>query len=227
MTKRIFRSIYLVAVGVFLACVALFMAVLYNYFTGVQKNQLQMQTGLAAQGVTHEGIGYFDGLDPGDNRITWIDAEGTVLYDSRSDSSEMENHLQREEVQEALQAGRGESTRYSRTLLERSLYCAQRLEDGSVIRLSLSQNTLLTLFLGMIYPMCMISLIALVLSLVLASRLSKKIVQPLNELDLDHPLRNEGYDELAPLLRRIRLQQGQIQRQREELRQKQREFEEV
>lgn len=227
MTKRIFRSIYLVAVGVFLACVALFLMVLYDYFSGTQQDQLQMQTRLAAQGVIHEGKDYFEGLDAGDYRITWIDADGAVLYDSESDSAEMENHLQREEVKQALSEGMGESTRYSNTLLERSLYCAQRLEDGTVIRLSLSQNTLLTLFLGMIYPICMIFLIALVVSFVLASRLSKKIVQPLNELNLDEPLSNDGYDELAPLLRRLNAQQGEIKQQREELRQKQREFEVV
>lgn len=227
MTKRIFRSIYLVAVGVFLACVALFLMVLYDYFSGAQQAQLQMQTRLAAQGVIHEGTDYFDGLDASDYRITWIGADGEVLYDSESDTAEMGNHLQREEVQQALSEGMGESARYSNTLLQRSLYCAQRMEDGTVIRLALSQHTLLTLFLGMIYPICMIALIALVLSFVLASRLSKKIVQPLNELNLDSPLSNDGYDELSPLLRRISAQQGQIKQQREELRQRQREFEVV
>ena len=201
--------------------------VLYDYFSGAQQAQLQMQTRLAAQGVIHEGKGYFEGLDASDYRITWIDTDGAVLYDSESDTAEMENRLQREEVKQALSEGMGESTRYSNTLLERSLYCAQRLEDGTVIRLSLSQNTLLTLFLGMIYPICMIFLITLVVSFVLASRLSKKIVQPLNELNLDEPLSNDGYDELAPLLRRLSAQQGEIKQQREELRQKQREFEVV
>lgn len=224
MTKRIFRSICLVAIGVFLASVMLFMGVLYDYFSGVQQSQLKMQTDLAAQGVIHEGAGYFEGLNADDYRITWIDKDGKVIYDSRSDSTDMENHLQREEVREALKEGEGQSIRYSNTLLERSFYCAERLSDGTIIRLSVSQNSMLTLFLGMIQPMCVIFAAALILSLVLASSLSKNIVKPLNELDLDDPLSNDGYDELSPLLRRISVQQDQIKHQSNELRQKQREF---
>ncbi len=227
MTKRIFRSIWLVTISVFLASVVLFMGVLYNYFSGVQQSQLKMQTNLAARGAGQEGLSYFDGLDVGNYRITWIDTDGTVLYDSESDTAEMENHLQREEVKEALHEGTGESTRYSDTLLKRSLYCAQRLPDGTVIRLSLAQNTLLMLFLGMIKPICLIFLLALGLSLLLASRLSKKIVNPLNELNLDEPLSNHGYDELSPLLRRLSAQQNQIRQQSEALLQKQQEFEAV
>ena len=227
MTKRIFRSIWLVTISVFLASVVLFMGVLYNYFSGVQQSQLKMQTNLAARGAGQEGLSYFDGLDVGNYRITWIDTDGTVLFDSESDTAEMENHLQREEVKEALHEGTGESTRYSDTLLKRSLYCAQRLPDGTVIRLSLAQNTLLMLFLGMIKPICLIFLLALGLSLLLASRLSKKIVNPLNELNLDEPLSNHGYDELSPLLRRLSAQQNQIRQQSEALLQKQQEFEAV
>ncbi len=227
MTKRIFRSICLVAISVFLASVLLFLGVLYDYFSGVQQSQLRMQTSLAAQGVTHEGIDYFKGLDLRDYRMTWIGTNGTVLYDSRSDSAGMENHLEREEVREALTQGMGQSTRYSKTLLERSFYCAQRLSDGTVIRLSVAQNTLLTLFLGMMQPMCVIFAVAVLLSLILASRLSKKIVQPLNELNLDEPLSNDGYDELSPLLRRLSAQQYQIKRQSDALLQKQQEFEAV
>ncbi len=227
MTKRIFRAIWLVTVSVFLAAVVLFMGVLYDYFTGVQYTQLKMQAALAAQGVSHEGIRYFEDLDSQNDRITWIGTDGTVLYDSKSDSADMENHLQREEVREALANGVGESARYSKTLLERSLYCAQRLDDGTVIRISVAQNSLLTLLLGMMQPICVIAALALVLSLILASRLSRKIVQPLNELNLDAPLSNDGYDELSPLLRRIHAQQNQIKRQSEALMQKQKEFETV
>lgn len=227
MTKRIFRSICLVALGVFVACIALFMCVLYEYFSSVQKNQLKMQTELAAHAVANEGINYFDGLDTATYRITWIGVDGDVLYDNRSDSDEMENHLEREEVKEAITGGYGESARYSVTLTERALYSAKRLPDGSVIRLSVSQNTLLTLFLGMSQPICIILVIALVLSLVLASRLSRQIVKPLNELNLDEPLKNSEYDELSPLLRRIDVQQRQIRKQSDELRQKQSEFETV
>lgn len=227
MTKRIFQSICIVALSVFLSSVVLFMGVLYNYFTNVQRSQLRMQTNLAAQGAANEGMSYFEGLDVTDYRITWISADGTVLYDSKSDSAEMENHLEREEIKQALSEGAGESSRYSITLLERAIYCARRLPDGTILRLSITQNTLLTLILGMMQPICMIFVVALGLSMALAFRLSKGIVKPLNELNLDDPLNNNEYDELTPLLKRIAAQQSQIRRQGEELRQKQNEFEAV
>lgn len=227
MTKRIFRTIFIVAIGVFLASVVLFMTVLYDYFSSVQQNQLRMQIDLAAQGVAKEKMEYFDGLASKNYRITWIGADGGILYDSVSDSSGMENHLEREEVKQALAGGYGESARYSSTLTERYLYCAKRLPDGTVLRLSVAQNSLLVLTLGMLQPICIIFVIAIVLSAFLASRLSKNIVKPLNELNLDKPLSNDGYDELSPLLRRIAMQQHQIKRQKEELKRRQSEFETV
>ena len=227
MTKRIFRSICLVAIAVFLASVTLFLCVLYDYFGNVQRNQLKTQTELAAQGVEAVGAEYFDGLSPKGYRVSWISADGKVLYDSEADSSEMENHLAREEIKEALESGYGESARYSATLMERTLYSAKRLSDGTVVRLSVAQRTLLTLFLGMTQPIIMIIVIAVVISFWLAHRLSKNITAPLNQLNLDDPLNNEGYDELSPLLRRIDAQQRQIRGQEKELRQKQEEFEAV
>ncbi len=227
MTKRIFRSICLVAIAVFLASVTLFLCVLYDYFGNVQQNGLKTQTELAAQGVEAVGAEYFEGLITKDYRISWISADGKVLYDSEANSSEMENHLEREEIKEALESGYGESSRYSATLMERTLYSAKRLSDGTVVRLSVAQSTLLMLLLGMMQPLVVIILIAIVLSMFLASRLSKKIVKPLNSLDLDDPLSNEGYDELSPLLRRIDTQQRQIKNQADELRKRQEEFEAV
>lgn len=224
MTKRIFRSICLVASTVFAASVVLIMGVLHAYFSDVQQEQLKMQTNLAAQGVMHEGMDYFKGLEVSDYRMTWIDGQGTVLYDSQSDSAGMENHLEREEVKEALDTGYGESRRYSATLMERFLYAARKLPDGTVLRLSILQNSILTLLLGMVQPICIVFAAALFLSVALAVRLSGKIVQPFNEIDLDDPLSNEGYDELAPFLRRIASQQRQLARQRDALEQKENEL---
>lgn len=224
MTKRIFRSICLVALTVFLASVVLFMGVLYEYFSNVEQAQLKMQTTLAAQGVTNEGIDYFHDLKVKNYRISWIDTEGNVIFDSASDTAEMENHLEREEVREALSSGYGESRRYSATLMERSFYSAQKLDDGTILRLSISQNSILTLLLGMTKPICIIFVIALILSIVLAIQVSKKIVKPLNEIDLDNPLSNEGYDELSPFLRRIDSQQKQLRGQKAELLQKENEL---
>ncbi len=224
MTRRIFRSIFLVAMAVFAASVLLFSIMLYNYFSEVRQEQLRVQTELAAKAVTAEGIAYFDDLDAREYRITLIAPDGEVIFDSRSDTGEMENHLEREEIKKALETGFGESSRYSVTLMERALYCAERLPDGSVLRMSVSQNTLLTLLFGMSQPLAAIILIAVALSMFLAYRLSRQIVKPLNNLNLDDPLSNGQYDELAPLLHRIDSQQRQIKKQADELRKRQEEF---
>ena len=224
MTKRIFRSVCFVALVVFTASTILVVGVLYEYFSDVQQSQLKMQTSLAAQGVTHEGAAYFDGLRVMNYRITWIDRDGSVLYDSMSDSGGIGNHLDREEVQTALAKGYGESRRYSVTLLERSFYSAQKLDDGTVLRLSISQMSVLTLLMGMAQPIGIVFAIAVILSVGLAVRISKRIVKPLNEIDLDNPLSNEGYDELSPLLMRIDSQQKLLNRQKEKLRQQENEL---
>lgn len=222
MTQRIFRSIWLAAVTVLLASVVLIMGVLYDYFSTVQQGQLKMQLELAAQAVSHEGMEYFQDLYVKNYRITWINGNGSVLYDSSTGTDE--NHMEREEVIEALSSGYGESKRYSSTLMEQSFYVAQRLDDGTVLRLSISQNSILTLVLGMAQPICLVFLLAVFLSLFLATRISKSIVRPLNELNLEQPLANENYDELAPLLRRIDSQQRQLNVQKSELAQKQNEL---
>lgn len=225
MTKRIFRTVFVVAISIFIASAVLFMTVLYDYFSGIQQNQLRMQIDLASQGVEDEGLDYLKNLNIKDYRVTWIGTDGKVLYDSISEADEMENHFEREEVKEALSEGYGASSRYSSTLTQRYLYGAKRLPDGTVIRLSVTQNSLLILTLGMLQPIMIIFVVAIILSAFLASRLSKKIVKPLNELNLDKPLDNNGYDELSPLLRRIDTQQKEISRQSEELKQRQNELE--
>lgn len=227
MTKRIFKYISLVALAVFLACLVLIMGVLYEYFTSVLKTQLAAQTNLAAQGVAAVGEEFLKGLEDEDYRITWIAADGTVLYDSKADAAEMENHAGREEISEAMESGRGQSSRFSSTLMERQLYAAQSLPDGSVIRLSSTQYTVMTLLLSMLQPFLVIFVIAVVLSLVFADQLSKRIVRPLNNLNLDDPLSNEGYDELSPLLRRIDSQHRQIVSQLNELSRRQEEFDTI
>lgn len=224
MTRRIFRAICLVALAVFLASVTLIMGILYDYFSQVQQDQLRIEAGLAARGVEENGAAYFEGLDTQSYRITWIGADGTVLFDSDRDASTMENHLEREEVKQAMVSGYGHSARYSSTLMERLLYSAQRLEDGSVIRLAITLNSVLTIMLGLIQPVLLVSLVAVILALALASRVSKTVVRPLNELNLDEPLNNEGFDELSPLLRRIDSQQRQLKGQALELKQKKDEF---
>ncbi len=225
MTKRIFHSIFLVALAVLFASMVLIMGAVYNYFTATQFQQLQTQTTLAAQAVSNEGLAYFESLeDPEDCRITWIAADGTVLYDNRTDSDAMENHLAREEIQDALAGGYGKSARYSDTLMDRYLYTAQRLSDGTVLRLSTSQTSVLHLMVEMFQPILAVILIAVVLSLWLSSRVAKGIVKPLNELNLDDPLSNREYEEITPLLQRLDSQQQQLKSQEKAMYQKQKEF---
>ena len=224
MKKRIFRSIFLAALAVLLASLVLILGALYSYFSDVQLQQLQLQTSLIAHAVEEEGPAYFDDLDIADCRVTWIAADGSVLYDNRSDLSAMENHLQREEVRAALETGTGTSFRYSSTLLQRYIYTAQRLEDGTVLRLSAAQNTVPNLVLGMAKSIVLVILIATALSALLARRLTGNIVRPINELDLDEPLSNRNYEEIRPLLRRLDSQQSQLRTQSQELKQKQKEF---
>ncbi len=224
MTKRIFHSIFTVAAVILLASFVLITGVLYEYFSNKQMDQLNMQTHLAAQGIEAAGEDFFSDMDISGCRITWIAADGTVLYDSQAEQSSMENHADREEVQQALKTGHGESTRYSTTLMERQLYSADRLSDGTVVRISDMQYTPLTLILGMIQPVIIIALIALLLSLLLASRMAKRIVKPLNEMSLDNAEKIETYPELAPLTDKLKSQQNQLRDQEKELRRRRDEF---
>lgn len=225
MTKRIFWAIFAVSLAILLAATGLILGALHGYFTDIQFTQLRVEAALASHAVANEGVRYFDKLDDTmDCRITWIAADGTVLYDNRGDSVAMENHLQRQEVRSALANGYGQSQRYSDTLLERYIYAAERLPDGTVLRLSMSQNTVFNLVLDMSGSIFLIITATVLLSYILARRLSKSVVRPLNELNLDVPLSNRVYEEIRPLLRRLDSQQTQLRLQSDELKQKQKEF---
>ena len=218
MTKRIFRATLLVGVAVLIASLTLVMGALYSYFGRVQESQLRDELSLAAVGVEQNGMDYLRKLESDQYRITWLCADGAVLYDTRADAESMENHAQRQEVQQALATGEGESSRYSDTLLQKTVYYAKRLPDGTVLRLSAIRVTTGVLVLNMLQPILLVLAVALILSGVLASRLARRITEPLNRLDLEHPLENDTYEELAPLLRRMEHQRRQIDRQMDELR---------
>ena len=225
MSHKIFRSILLVAAAVLLASLLIIMSYLYEYFAGVQERQLGDELSLAAAGVENYGESYLQTMKPGDYRITWIAADGTVLYDTIRPDTPEENHAGREEVKRALETGEGKSTRYSTTLLEKTIYYARRLTDGSVLRLSISGATTGYLALGVVQPALLVFVLALILSSFLARRISNRIVEPLNHLDLDHPLDNTAaYAELSPLLRRIHEQRVENAAQLRALRQKTDEF---
>lgn len=224
MTKRIFRSIFLASLIVLLCCLVIILGVLYEYFTGLQKEEVKAQAYMAANGVGYGGEEFLRSIKSSDCRITWVGADGTVLFDNESASDAMENHLDRQEISDALKTGYGESERYSVTLMERQIYSAVRAEDGTVIRTSVTQYTMLAYVMIMLQPIILVIIAAVAISVFLASRLSKRIVKPLNDLNLDEPLKNEGYDELAPLMTRLVNQQRQIGRQMQELQRRQNEF---
>ena len=227
MTKKIFHSILLVAGTVLLASLLVIMGCLYEYFGSVEKKQLRDELELAAVAVKENGTEYLSRLSSERYRLTWIENDGTVLYDTVTDAESLENHADRVEVKQALEYGDGESTRYSSTLLQKTMYCAERLADGSVLRISMSRATAGVLLVGMGQPILVVLIVALILSSVLAKSLSHRIVQPLNKLDLEHPLENDAYEELAPLLGRINRQHLQIDEQMDELQRQQTEFSQI
>lgn len=227
MTKKIFQSILLVAGCVLLASLLIIMGFLYDYFGGVEENQLRNELSLASAAVEDGGTDYLSRLTADRCRLTWIAADGSVLYDTRTDAESLENHASRAEVSQALTTGTGESTRYSSTLMEKTMYYAQRLDDGTVLRISISRATVGMIAVGMIQPLLIVLIVALILSGLLAKRLSRRIVDPLNSLDLEHPLDNDAYEELSPLLKRIHRQHVEIQTQLRELREKTDEFTQI
>lgn len=227
MNKRIFRSILLVAGVVLLASFLIILDCLYGYFENLQEGQLRDELSLAVSAVEEEGESYLSRLKPESYRLTWIGEDGSVLYDTQADAGQMENHKDRTEIQAALKLGQGQSSRYSSTLMEKTLYFARRLKDGSVLRISVSRATAWRLVLGMLQPVLMVLAAALILSGLLAGRLSKKIVEPLNHLDLEHPLDNECYEEISPLLNRINRQHEEIQQQLRVMRQRTDEFNQI
>lgn len=227
MTRKIFNSITLVAAAVLLISSCVLMACLYEYFGSIREDALRDEMKLAIRGVQTEGTDYLENVKADGYRLTWIDKDGSVIYDTVRDNQIKENHLQREEVQEALNTGTGDSRRFSDTLLEKTIYYAKKMDDGTVLRISVSAATAGLLAIGMIPPVLFILIIALVLSGILASRLSKRIVKPINSIDLENPLDNDTYEEISPLLNRINRQKILIDIQVDELQQKKDEFNKI
>ena len=224
MTRKILKTIIAGVISVLLLSLALITGVLYNHFETTMLDQLRTTAQFAEQGVEQEGMAYFDNLHAQNCRVTWIAADGTVKYDNRSNPKTMENHADRQEVREAMENDSGTSVRRSSTLSEHTMYYAKRLSDGTVLRLSMSQRSVLFLMGGMLSPLVFIFLAACLLAGVLSYRVSKKIVKPLSEIDLKHPEQVETYDELSPFLQRIAAQNREIDARMAEIRKQQQEF---
>ena len=224
MNKKIFRSSLITVCLVLVATIALIMGLLFRFFEKQIQTELANEAVFLAKAVEKEGIDYFDGFDSGSNRITLIDKNGTVLFDSMADASVLDNHADRDEIKAAMQDGEGMSIRYSTTLTEKSVNYALRLSDGRILRVSTKQYTVITILLEMLQPILIIMLIALILTLALSMRVSKAIIEPINKLDLDVPENNDTYEELTPLLRKIAQQKEIIGEQLADAHKKQREF---
>lgn len=227
MTKRIFRAIFNVSLLILIASNLILVAFVGDYNSDQTKEAMHADAVYIAKAMETEGISYLEQLPKQSQRITWIDADGTVLFDSYADVSQMENHGEREEVVEALKTGRGESTRYSTTLAEKTENYAIKLSDGTILRLSVTSLSALSIFLSMTQLLALVLVIALILAGFLASKTSKGIVKPLENVDLEHPEQAEIYDEMAPFLRRIAVQNKLISKQMQDRQRRQREFETI
>ena len=224
MTSKIFRSTVFVAVAVLLCSLSVILGVLYNHFTDVQVQQLKDELSLAVTGTEQYGNSFLENVEADRFRVTWIDKDGTVLFDTQADQSAMENHADREEIREAMETGSGSAVRNSSTMTEQTFYEAQRLRDGTVLRISANQASAWALMIDLLWPIVLIAVLSIGLSALLARRMAKIIVGPLNKLNLEKPLSNDTYEELSPLLRRINQQHLQIDAQMRKLRRKTDEF---
>ena len=224
MTKKIFKSTVLVSAMILILGSALVMGILYQYFGKQLNGELEKEASYLAYGAEQNGVEYLEHLNQKDARITYIDASGTVLYDSQADVSSMENHSDRKEFEEAVQKGYGYAERMSATLSEKTVYYALKLADGTVLRVAGVQSSVLALMFQILPSVIGVAIVMLILAGVAAAHISAKIVKPINTLDLDHPEENQIYEEVGPLLSRIHRQNYQIQMQLETARRNQEEF---
>ena len=224
MTKKIFKSIMFVCALVLAVGLVAVMGILYSNFDGQMRKELSKEAAYLTYGVEQQGVDYLKNIKDKSARITYIDQDGIVLFDNEADVSEMKNHSDRTEFQKAEKYGAGESSRYSDTLSEKTIYYALRLKDGTVLRVSGTQDSVLALVENLIFPLCGLLCLMLILSGIMASAISKRIVKPINELDLESPKENQIYEELSPLLSKIHRQNREIQNQLELAKQQQEEF---
>ena len=223
MTGKILRISYLVAISALLASALLFFGVMYRDYEDGAFARLRAEAAAISQGLGAVGSDYFDSFAP-DDRVTWIAANGTVLYDSTAPAQLLESHADREEIDQALQTGEAQTSRYSKTLLQRTFYYAKLLEGGTVLRVSCTQNSLPAMILMLLTPFLWVATLVLILCGVLSYRLARQITKPLNAIHLDHPTPLPGYPELTPLFDKLREQNRTIGKQMNELQLRQREF---
>ena len=224
MVNKIFRSNFFTSMLILLVSFCLIFGVLFSYFEAQMFTELESEAGYISYAVKNEGTDFIDNFNEKGKRITWVSSDGTVLADTKADAEELENHADRKEIADALKNGKGTSSRYSNTLMQKTLYYAEKLDDGTILRVSTTQNSVVIILLGLLQPLIIIIVLALIISIFLSYRLSKAIIKPINELDLDNPAANETYEELTPLLKKMSAQKKTIDKQIKEAEQKQEEF---
>ncbi len=224
MSSKIFKSTFWASIITLFISFLLIFGMLFEYFEAQVFTELESEAGYISYAVNNYGRAYIDNFKGANTRITLIAPDGTVLADTSADTGNLENHADREEVQSALKDGSGKSTRYSDTLMQKTLYYAQKLDNGSVLRVSATQNSVIVILLGLVQPLILIIAIVLAISFYLSRKAAKSIVKPLNELNLESPESNETYDELTPMLKKLSAQHKTIERQLSEAEQSRREF---
>ena len=224
MNSKIFRSNLLTSMLVLVITLVLIMGVLFDYFEAQLQRELVSEASYITNALEYEGVNYINDFKNADKRITLIDRDGTVIADTSADEKELDNHKDREEVKEAFKSGSGSSVRYSDTLMKKTIYYATLLKNGTVLRVSTTQDSVIIILLGLMYPIILVIVIVLLLTLYLSHRVSKSIINPLNNLDLDNPENNVTYEELTPLLKKVVSQKRKIDEQLKQAEQKQEEF---
>lgn len=224
MFNKIFRSNFITSMVILLLSFCLVFGVLYDYSETQMFSELDSEVDYISYVITNEGISYIDNFDNGNKRITLVSADGMVLADTEADADELDNHADRKEIKDAMRNGSGTSSRYSNTLMQKTLYYAKKLDDGTILRVSTTQSSVVLSLLGLLQPLIFIVILALAISLFLSHRVSKSIIKPINSLDLENPAENETYEELTPLLKKMSVQKKTIDRQIKEAKQKQEEF---
>ena len=224
MVNKIFRSNFFTSMLILLMSFCLIFGVLFSYFEAQMFTELESEAGYISYAVKNEGTDFINNFNEKGKRITWVSSDGTVLADTEAVAEELENHADRKEIADALENGKGTSSRYSDTLIQKTLYYAEKLDDGTILRVSTTQNSVVIILLGLLQPLIIIIVLALIISIFLSYRLSKAIIKPINELNLDNPAANETYEELTPLLKKMSAQKKTIDKQIKEAEQKQEEF---
>lgn len=227
MLKKIFRSSFVTSLFVLFVSFILIVGVLFEYFEAQTFKELRSEADYIGYALEKEDISYLEYFDNDNKRITLVAADGTVIADTRAEAEELSNHSNRQEIKEALEEGTGESVRYSNTLMKKTLYYAKQMDDGRILRVSTTQNSVILILIGLLQPLLIVVLIALFLSFFISKKVSRGIVEPINNLNLEEPANNEVYDELAPLLRKIAMQKKTIDRQLQEAREKQEEIRQI